>query len=510
MKYLRLAIISVIAFFISENGKAQKKVLTYPFDFEKSYLQKKDYDAYFGADNSLDKIPLVLHDNKKAEYVMLNKDFKVESKFTTDIEKTVFNEYSEKYLGGAGLPGGNVFHFVYDVSIYKYYGITSKTTHKYMVETVDFNTKKISQKELMEKPKEEDELISFSNYGSFYFITANDKTSELTLYCLDGNGNVSKRTVPIDIPEGKTKSRDKLSEYLGNTKLINEYEEVGLETSIQSSKLFDYKDKLVFVVNDNASPTHMVSIDKNSFKAIEKFIDHSQMFNTEGKEKAYVNSFLSGDKLFSLVLNKKDIQVAIYNASTGALLKKQEINETNFESALAQSPSTEERKGRKVSEKPVTNFSKLVKALTKGTEGLSVTTNAQGQYIVSIGTYDFIPHQSGAGPSHTYLGSTGMAGSTALGPNHYVNYVPGTPIYTTGMANYYRSTSFKLILNTKDLNIAKGKLPLSVNEQVKDYMDEANGKRDAIRQFAIGDHHYYGYYDKKEEAYIVERILISM
>ena len=495
--------------FIGENGKAQKNVLSFPFEFEKAYLQKKDYDAYFVADNSLDKIPFVLHDNKKAEYVMLNSDFKVESKFTTDIKKTVFNEFSEKYLGGAGLPGGNIFHFVYDVTIYKYYGITSKTTHKYMVETVDFKSKSVSQKDLMEKPKDEDELLSFSNHGSFYFITTNDETSELIFYSLDGKGNVSKKNVPINIPEGKSKSRNKLSEYLSRTKLINEYEEVGLESSTQFSKLFDYKDRLVLVVNDNASPTHMISIEKSSFKTTEKFVDHSQISDMEGKDKTYVNSFLSGDKLFSLVLDKKNIQLAIYNATNGALLKKQEINEANIESAPAKSPSTEERKGKKISEKPVTDFSKLLKALAKGTEGLAVTTNSQGQYVVTIGTYDPIAVASGGGAGRTTFSSSPGSNSIALSPGTYANYVPGTPIYTSGIANYYKSTSFKMILDPQNLNIAKGKLPESVNDQIKDYLDEARGKWEARKQFFKGDKQYYGYYDKNEEAYIIENIFIS-
>jgi hypothetical protein len=109
----------------------------------------------------------------------------------------------------------------------------------------------------------------------------------------------------------------------------------------------------------------------------------------------------------------------------------------------------------------------------------------------------------------TYFSSSPGANSMALSPGTYANYIPGTPIYTTGIANYYKSTSFKLILDPGNLNITKGKLPPSVNDQIKDYMDEADSKRSARKQFFIGDKQYYGYYDKKAEVYIIENIPIS-
>jgi hypothetical protein len=509
MNRLKLTSFCVTILLIAFSSKAQKIVLSYPFKFEKSYLQKKNYEAYFLANNYINKVPFVLHDNKKAEYVMLDNNFKAEAKFTADIKKTIFDEYDEKYLGGAGLPANNVFHFVYKVTSYKYYGIGSKTTYSYKVESVDFNTNSVSQKELMEMSKGEDELISYSNFGAYYSFTTNDKSGELMLYNLKGDGTIQKKNIPFAIPDGKGKSRNKLSEYLKQTKLVKEDEEAGLETGTQSSKLFDYKEKIVFVINDAASPTHIVSIDKATFIVTEKFIDHSSVLNTGDKEKFYVNSFLSGDKIFSLVLDKKNIQVAVYNAANGNLLKKQEINQDNMVSVLAQLPLAEQRKGGKKTENEVTDFSKLVKALTKGTEGLTVAKNAAGQYIVTAGTYDPVAVSSSGGAGRTTFSSSPGANAIAMSPGTFANYTPGTPIYTTGLANYYKSTSFKFILDTANLNIAKGKIPTSVNDQVKNYMDEVNDKRIAIKQFAVGDKQYYGYYDKDSEAYIIENITIS-
>jgi hypothetical protein len=508
MKLIKLIFVWIPLSFVAVSSIAQKPVISYPFKFEKSYLQRKKYDAYFLTDNSIGKVPFVLHDNKKAEYVMLDKNFKVEQKFSADIKKTIFDEFDEEYLGGAGMPGTSVFHFVYKVTSRIYFGVGAKTTVSYKYETVDFANKLITQKEFIDMEKGEDPLVSYSNFGTYYSFTTNDKSGNLSLHTLNGSGKVETKLIPFNIPDATGKGRNKLSGYLENIKLIKEDEEAGMESGSQSAKLFDYKDKMVFVVNDAASPTHLISIDKITFKTTEKFIDHGPVLNAEAKEKSYVNSFLSEDKLFALVLDKKNIQVAVYSVSSGKLLKKQEITESNMSSVLAQMPLAEQRKGGKKTESEITDFQKLLKALTKGTEGLTVAKNGIGQYIVTAGTYDYLPVVTSGGVGRTSFSSSPGASAISMSPGTFANYTPGTPIYTSGLANFYKSTSFQFILDEVQLSVAKGNVPTSTNDQIKNFMDEANNRGLASKQFSIGSQQYYGYYDRDAEAYIIEKISI--
>ncbi|KAJ1497638.1 hypothetical protein HMI54_013465, partial [Coelomomyces lativittatus] len=62
----------VIAFTTS----AQKQIFAYPFEFEKSFLERSDYDAYFLDDSKSSDYAFVMKDNKKAVYVLTGKDFK--------------------------------------------------------------------------------------------------------------------------------------------------------------------------------------------------------------------------------------------------------------------------------------------------------------------------------------------------------------------------------------------------------------------------------------------------
>src|SRR5580698_6680644 len=97
MKHLLCPLLLLLA--VSENF-AQRTVLSYPFEFEKSFLQKSDYDAYFLDNKQGQSFAFILKDNKKADYVLADKGFKVISKFSKKTEETIFSHDQEKYLGG--------------------------------------------------------------------------------------------------------------------------------------------------------------------------------------------------------------------------------------------------------------------------------------------------------------------------------------------------------------------------------------------------------------------------
>ncbi len=500
---------------------AQKAVLNYPFKFEKKSLKEPDNDANFLVDKGLDEIAFVLHDIKKAEYVRADKRMKVISKFTVPVDKTVFNmshpANKEEFLGGSGIPSSGIFHYLYKSTTFEYRLISNKSKVEYRTETVDFNSSTVSQKEFTKIPDHEKLVVNFTDYGECFLLMADNKTSDLVVYKLAKDGQTVIKKIPFNIPAGKGKNRNSLSEYLNETHLVKDEEEAELETATRSTKLFATADKFIFVINDNASPTHVVNIDKKTFTLTEKFIDHSSLFTGAEKEKVYVNSFFADSKLFSLILNKKNIQMAVYDLQNDKLMKQQDITEENYEKTVAITAVTKKRKGSKEEEEDVDDFKKLLKALTKGTEGLLVTKNAAGQYIVTIGTYDRIAVQTGGGGSyHTSIGTVNTGDGTPNGPPNptgtartYTNttYTPGISSYTKENANYYKITSFKLLLDPTTLNTIKGKIKPTVGDQIKDYMDDKSKK--IRKQFAIGELQYFGYYDKDLELYIIENIPIK-
>jgi hypothetical protein len=501
MRKIRLAVLCC-ALFAATHSFAQRKSFSFPFEFEKSFLAKADYDANILCDKTSNKMALVLHDNKKASYALLDANFKVQSKFEQPIGATVFNFSSDRYLGGT-FGKNDVFYFVYKVIDKKIIGSSSY----YQVETIDFNNKTVTNKHLFEIPDTEKLVLSFSDFGEYYTVTTSEKTSELILYNLNTDGILVKKNVPFKVPTGKSRKRNELSEYFFHTKLVKDDEEVGLETATQSSKLFSYQDRLVFVVNDGDDPTHVISINKADLSVEEKFIDHANELSTEDRGKSFVNSYLEGDRLFSLVLNKKNIRVAIYNIASNKLLKSHDLNTDVDLLGVAEPPMSDLRMGSQVKTKDVPDMKKLIKSFTRGTEGLSVTRNNAGQYVITVGTYDHVSPPSSGG-SWRYPMTSATSSVTGATMQLAPVYVPGSPIVTSQLANYYTSTHFKLLLNPGTLAFARGRVPVSINEQIKDFLDGIDNKASAVKQFSIGAKQYYGSYNRDLKAWEIEGIPI--
>ncbi len=481
---------------------AQKRLLYYPFQFEKSFLQRSDYNAYFLDDNA-NSFALVLQDNKKAEYILVDKTFKVVTKITPPIANTVFKNSDIQYVGGTAANGA--YNFIYKQTEKQ---LLSKDKISYLVETVDFNGKTVSQKDLFQIPKDEKLLSSFSDNGRYFSITADDKASNLVFYTLAADGSVVQKVVPFKVPQGVGK--DKISEYLQNLQLVKANEEPGLDLSTKDAKLFSYADKLVFTVNNKDNPTHVFTVNLNDFSNQEIFIDHTPLVPKDAKGKNYVTSFLKGGLLFELLLNKKGMTVAIYGLPNGQLLKSQEINEESSEFLFAEGPSYEQRLGKNVMSKDITDIKKVIRNFINGSEGVTVGKNKEGQYIVTIGTWDLIAMSSGSTTVGGFqpTGNTIVDGRSLVVYNPNLYHFPGSS-YTSTSSRYYKSTYFKLLFDPKTFATTHGRIPRSVNDQIKDYLEEdVSKKAKATNQFTIGDSEYYGYYDKDEQQYVIEQILV--
>jgi hypothetical protein len=427
----------------------------------------------------------------------------VKSKITpTDgFKGTIFNENEVDYLGGVAKNG--VFRLVYKVTDKKF---MTKNVY-YKSETVDFENRILHTENLFEIPKNENLLISFGDFGQYFSITSDDGNNELKLYGLDADGRSYIKSISFNVP--KTSKKKKLSDYLEKIKLISTTEEPGLELAKEKVKLFHTPSDISIVVNESDDPTQVYTIKKKDFTITQKTIDHSS-FTKDEKGSSYINSFLFNDMITSLILNKKNIRIALYDMD-GNLKKNHEINDKSDISAFAQSPISTERRGKKTSENEITDVKKVIKSLDKGSEGITVSMDKKGRLIITVGTHDPIQVSSGGGSLGTRHTNVALnSTSTQVGPNSYETSYnrPGNSSYSKYGANFYKSLQFKLMIDPSSFNIVKGLAPPSVADQVKDYLSEIDSKAQAKNQFQMNGKEYYGFYVPADKMYVVEEIFI--
>jgi hypothetical protein len=498
--------------FISIVCISQTRLLTYPFEFDKTFTTRND--SYFLEDPTSSTFSFVLRNNGEVQYVQLDKNFNILAKFDVPAKNTVFEKGLQEYFGGTSSNG--IFHYVYKISTRKIIGFGKPVTEKYFIENVDFVKKTVTSSELFDLQKDEDLLISFSEANKYYSIAVNDKTNELIIYGIDDKGKAFTKNCAFPLQEYGTKSHT-LSEYLHGIKLIKVNEEVGVETTSSHSKLFSFADKLVFVINRFDNPTHIVTLNTTTnFKPIQKFVKHAPLvLDLDSKDDVYCSSYIFNDIVASLYTSKKRTKIALYSLLTNKLLKQYEICESCPFSEFALAPTRVERRGKKIDESLVENPKKIVKEFYKGAEGLAVRKTKEGNLVITAGTFDFLPVGNGFSSSsyQTSIGSpisAGSGNSTQLsGTNMFVSYVPGHPTTTSGIANFYKSTYFKLLLDPVSFNTVKGDAGKSETEQIKNYIDEVSKKARATNQFSMDGKQFYAYYEKDLKAYVVDEILIK-
>lgn len=483
---------------------AQKTVMKYPLRFHETLIYRGTYVSYLLPDAQEKRAVLALKDYTQAQYVLLDENFKVIDTINQDVKGTILKSMIDAYIGGTN--NGNVYRFIsidHSVSM-------SKDIRKYRLQTVDFDKKEVTKGPLFDVDKNEKFITSFNQDNVFYAVTANDNTSELLFHQIDGKGIISTNKVSVRVPENAGKKRNQLSEYLAGAKVIKPNTEPDFSQIVCLTKLFIQSGKFHFVVNEGDHSTHVITVNLPDFSVQEKFYHYQDALSPEGGRTVFVNAYLKDNRLFSLILNKKNIRLVIFNLDNEQIQSNIELNEDNYLKLIAQPAIAQTRRGKKESEKEINSFHSLIKVLTKGTEGLMVTTTKTGQFVITIGTYDFLTVPVGSSSGHYGTNPTGPGARSVGSPTLEYHYTPGETIYATNLATYYKATRFGLLLDPVTCKPKKGRVPVPVSDQVKDFVETMqDNKAYATYQFCIRDKQYLGFYDRNAKAYLISQIRIA-
>jgi hypothetical protein len=454
---------------------AQKRVLSHSFEFEKTLLSKAEFEAHFLGQPTDTTFALVLKDNRKVEYLLLNRKFKTLARLQSALASTVFNESVADYAGGS--INGQTFHFVY-------------SGKHHFVESVDFAAKTVTHKLLFEDTREEKPLASFTQSNQFYSLTSSNKTNELVVYRMGPDGQLSREAVKFPIPAEANRKNNEVSEYLHGLKVILTDEHPDLSNAVHEARLFAYPDKLQLLVNNVGALTHLVELSLPDLALTQKQFDYADVIPATDKKKWYTSSFIKSNRLFSLLLNKTEIRVVLHDLQSGQLLKQFRFTDDAGMELLAQPPVSETRLGKKTSEKEL-DIKKLIRELTRG-------------------TYDLIKSGGGGGSWDRDWRLTSTPGTSVTGYTwtSVMSYRPGAPSYTRPDARYYTTAYSRMLLDPGTLNVARGRIPTPETDQIKDYIETIGTKVRATNQFSIGTDQYFGYYDREAKAYLIDLIRI--
>ena len=348
----------------------------------------------------------------------------------------------------------------------------------------DFKTRKIAEKEYNFTFTAEMLLNVFSENNTFYILTKVEEKDQLKLY-LFKNDSMSERT--IDLSE--VKFYDDKNRPMALGKLLEMYPLERMETkalnplffATRKSKFYVFEKNIVFTFDHAVTQTQLVDISLDSFTVSSKSVDKPSL----SESAANSNSFLQDGHLFQIKSNPDELVVTVHDLISGAVL--QSFQSKHDDITFRNSPLFAQTGNQRPKE--LKNTKKFLNRLDGSQTGISVY-NQRGDYLVTIGG-----QRNVATTGDVFLGvSVGVAGA-----------VTGTGIE---LGELFDSPSTQIVYFETHMdpngNYLKKQQEALASDRISQFLYE---NRSAVlsNSFPFMDYYILGYYDKKEEKYVLRK-----
>jgi hypothetical protein len=382
------------------------------------------------------------------------------------------------------------------------------------MEVVDFKNKKVYSKMIFAIPRGESTIDWYTSGECFYLVTANDKLNQIVFHVVDSNGVYFSKSVPIEFDGFNQFKRQKLSvsEYFSFSRVFGSGDETELVAATDLTKFYVYPDKLIMVVTNYNEPPHLWEFDTRAFRNTSKRKLDMSGFSGFGEksEKFFNNSYLNGNNLYVLNTSKNKIEIGVFDFASGKLLKKHEILESST-IPFVETPVEVNTRGRTTKKNVINSNKELIKEIFKGSNGIALAHNKQGQIILTCGVYDK-EERSGGG---YYAGGFELA-SMPTGSIHSGSNVPVTRTYSNfnSMSNYkdghvysyIRTVNFKVVVDPASLNIIDSKESLSAIDNMNKLLETIDLKSQAENSFKVGNNYFICYYNLDNSTFFIQQV----
>jgi hypothetical protein len=481
---------------------AQRTVLSFPTDLAVS-SKDSNCQSFIVPDERTGKTTIVLKGSDKAEYLLVNKNFEIESTLQpkNGLVNTIFGKDYEKYLAGVRNNLGSCFYYMID-------------RNHFSMEVVDFTNGSVINKPVFDKPDDEKNIEWFTSQGRFYLLAVNEKLGELALYVVDENGVASHKNISVDL-SGYNPDKLTVREYFSYSHVFYPRQETELIEATELTKIYPYPGKIIMIVGNYKEPPHIWTIDLQTYNVTKKKMDLSGFTGFAGKrEKFSNNTYLYGDNLYVLHTSRQKIEIGIFDFISGKLIKKHEITESS-DVPFIETPVelVTNNKSGKQKQNVIGSNKELIKELFKGSNGIALAHNSKGQIILNCGVYDketgtYTPEYTAARfeqksmpTGRIYAGSNIPVMRTYSDVNWMSTYKGRTRSYS-----FTRTVNFKVALDSSDFKVIATNEKLSTIDKINHFLKSLPAETQAINTFITNNNYYLGYYLPKEKSYVIKEM----
>ena len=479
--------------FISLPLFAQKQVLTLNNITYSNFI--KDKTAFSLSNFETGELALVIPDKRTVTAYLFNENFERTDSITAESLRIKFKD----------IIGYRVTN--------SHYTTLFTTENKQFFGVIDFdfetNKTKTEQLDINLSGEEVVEAVTYDN--RFFLLSIDDDVEGLIIRELLEDGTLLKTELNISEPVSikDLLTRRNKPEDVGNRKgsvfneaLPPEIVEIdnvnpnSLETTSKLNKLYAQDNNLILTFDNFEAFTLVYFINLSDFSVTQKRFPHEMI---EGKYLEKSNSFLFEKNLFQIAVNNDKLIFTISDFKSGVQLKT--FRATKERPINFKNTNLIQKNGMFMAEDEIRyldDTAQFLRKINNGSPGIAIQRNNDIYQINIGGTQEF--GSGGGGGGMMMVGGAvagGMVGSMAV--SIYFN-----PTFTS-YGSYANTKSIYIeSLFDSEFNHIKGYPIENVFDKVKNYQ-ESFKKIDAEEVFSHNGKVYFGYYNKKSEAYnIVE------
>jgi hypothetical protein len=471
-------------------ASAQKPVFKYPFTADAG--AKPDILTMPHYKNG--RTAFMVKDKKKMEFLLLNSNWSVASKFATAEapEKTIYGTPAVPI--GFIFSANNLYNFIYDEA-----GRNSKTTANnrdaILIDKINFDggSSELSLKHGL--PEGEKLVNAFTHNNTLYLLSVPQSRDAITVCYIDSVLNKTVRTYPVSYSEINS-NFGYLDDWLKTAKVVQPGES-DVDAYCATTKIFPQAGKIFIVSDFKDNPTSFITIDLYNNKFTNQKMAYADLGCSSDGSRGF-GSTVYGNYLFVTAACKSKLELAIMELATGKVVKKFESAKDDSGPAFANTlPGVVSfSKGKNSSEKGLDQTGSLTREMMAGTAGVKVIQNEAGQYIVTVTGF------KGAAPSFfpgvSYSAETAPAAPFSF---HALNYGNDIKIKTSFSAAGFKSVLAPATFEKVKLNFKPGVL-----DKVRDQFSMEEAMPDAVALFTVNGAWFYPWYDKEAQQFIIRGI----
>ena len=378
----------------------------------------------------------------------------------------------------------------------------NENNSKFAVVTFDFEKNWSFASEIDLDLKKEVYLSQFIYKNKFHLLTSSYRESVLYMYSFTNSGEYVKESIDIDHYEfyGPEQYPTRLKSTLGLDIQNNELTKItavqegipySLDSMVSLIKLYIIEDSFYLVSDINSDFTQIIAHDLRNGTTKADFINHASL------ERALTNSYLTGNKLFQIAVNSKNMSVRITDLLTKEIYKQHDIAKTDS-LYLANGP-IRQRGGRYTAYRELEKTAQFLRKLGNGKPAIYVNENSN-QFEITIGSVDEISNDLITAIAYLNpVSAVASFGALTL----YANPVALAMIKASNSKAVY-------INNILDSNFE----PINQEEKeniffvINDYIEKEDLKRiTASDVFKYKNFYVFGVLDKKTKTYTLRKFV---